>query len=117
MSRIDVYTISKHPDSEIDYGRNWGNNALTGDAGWLQEGETIIESTWEITADRENPSTLVEASEGTGIFLNGTITGIYLEGGTPGIQYTLTNRITATNSVKGTTRIEKKAGVINCCIR
>lgn len=117
MGRQQVYPVSKHPDSEIDYGRNWGIDPVSGDPGWLQDGESIVESTWEITADRENPATLIESSEGTGIFANGTLTGIYLENGTPGIQYTLTNRIVAVNSSKGTTRIEKKAGIINCCLR
>ena len=33
MSRIDVYEMSKHPDSELDYGRNWGDDPITGDKG------------------------------------------------------------------------------------
>jgi len=144
-SRIDVYLVSKHPDSKIDYGRNWGDISHTEEQvlttetthpngstttietietvtivdkeGWLQEGEVIIESTWKITADREDPPTLVESSEGTGIAHHGKITGIYLEGGTPGIQYTLANTILAVHGVNGTTRTEVKSGVINCCIR
>lgn len=118
MKRVDVYSVSKHPDSIIDYGRNWGNNPVTGDKGWLEEGERIIDSTWEITADRENPPTLIpNVTEGAGINTAGTITGIFLEGGKAGIQYTLTNRIVAVNAETGTTRIEKRAGIINCGYR
>ena len=81
----------------------------------LDDGELIVESTWEITADRENPVTLVEGTEGTGI--NQGLTGIYLEGGTAGIQYTLTNKIVTANATAGITRVESKSGVINCCLR
>lgn len=115
--RIDVYEVTKHPESELDYGRNWGDNQETGKKGWLEEGEVIIESEWFIAADRETPPTLVEGQEGTGISAEGTITAIYLEGGTPGIQYTLSNRITALNSSTGITRIEQKEGIINCCVK
>jgi len=110
---IQKYDAIFDPGSEIDYGRNWGDSS-DGDAGWLQEGETIVTSSWEISADKEKLPTLVESTQGHGIDATSKITFIFLTGGTEGIQYRLTNKIT-TLTATGFSRTEKRTGIIYCC--
>jgi len=81
---FDKYEAEKDPDSIVDYGRTWSN--------WLQEDEIILSSIWIITGT-EDPITLVEGGQGTGISVDGKSTVIWLEGGADVQRYTLTNRI------------------------
>lgn len=113
--KLQRYSVNKHPDSDIDYGRNWGDDSVTGDAGWLATDEYIIQSDWDITCADEDTPTLIEASQGTGISSDGQITAIFLEGGTAGKIYKLKNTISAYNATTGVTRIESKTGLLFCC--
>ena len=70
-----VATFRKDPDEVLDYQFDWSE--------WLQSGETISTSTWEvetgITKDSDTNTT--------------TTTTIYLSSGTDGETYTITNTI------------------------
>ena len=101
------YKAPKDPDSTVDYGRMWGDNLDTGEKGWLGENEEIISSVWLISSSREEIPTLVEASQGNGISVDKKSTAIWLEGGTAGFSYNLTNRI-ETNL----TRKEDATGIV-----
>lgn len=111
--RLQEYSAHKDPDSDIDYGRNWGNSE-DGEQGWLHENEVIITSNWFITCDTETIPTLVISSQGTGISADKKITSVYLEGGTAGKSYKLTNEITTLDG-SAANRTEKMTGVVHCC--
>lgn len=143
MSTIQEYEAIKHPDSDLDYGRRWGDithvnktilkttvrgpdgtvtetetiveDIVVDVKGWLRENETIIESDWVITSDKEKIPTLKESSGGTGIGQLGQVTSIFLKGGTPSVYYTLTNNIKAYDSSNGVFRYESMSGIIKCC--
>ena len=109
----DEYTSFKHPDSDLDFGRNWGVNPDTEESGWLHDDEVIINSTWVINSIEESPVTLIEGSQGTSISTDGKMTSIFLSGGTSGVQYILTNAI-ITRDNNGITRKETKEALLNC---
>jgi len=142
-SKVQQYEATKHPDSNLDYGRNWGDvthmetyilvttvtdiqgtvtktetleeKEVIDHKGWLREGEIIIESEWSITSAKEKVPTLVPSDLGSGITQQGTVTLIFLKGGTAGVQYELANHIKAYDTNNSTFREETKIGVINCC--
>ena len=70
----------KDPDAVLDYMFDWSS--------WLQSGETISTSTMTastgITVDSDVATT--------------TTTTVWLSGGTAGVNYTVTNHITTSNS-------------------
>jgi hypothetical protein len=67
----------KDPDATLDYGVDWSKFLAT-------VGDTIANSIWIV------PDGITKSLD----TFNDTITTIWLEGGTPGMSYTLTNRIT-----------------------
>jgi len=113
MADYQKYQAVHDPNSELDYGRVWGIND-EGELGWLLENENIATSTWEIASDREKIPTLVMSPQGSGISLNRQATSIFLEGGTSGVTYKLTNEITTVN-LDSSNRIERRTGLIFCC--
>jgi hypothetical protein len=70
-----ICKFTKDPDALLDYGFNW--------ATWLST-DTISTSTWYV------PDDLTNESDGE----TTTATTIWLSGGTRGVTYTVTNRIT-----------------------
>lgn len=70
--------MRKDPDAVLDYGIDW--------KAWLVPGDTITESSWEVT---DGGSALVIDSE----FSDSTVTGLWLSGGTPKGRYKVTNHI------------------------
>lgn len=99
------YSAKKDPDSDLDYGRNWG--ATVDDAGWLQETETITTSMWIITSETEQTPTLIMSTGGQHISPDGKSTSIWFEGGTAGVSYNITNRITTDQG-----RTEDRTGIL-----
>lgn len=78
----------KDPDANKDYGFDWiAEN-------WLNDGETITASAWTIT-----PSGLTKGTEES----SNSITKVWLSGGTVGVTYAVTNKITTSDG-----RIEEK---------
>ena len=73
----------KDPSAVLDFGFDWQL--------WLASGETISASTWTITEDETSPSTTLFKASDTH---NTTATTAWLSGGTPGVDYVLTNHIT-----------------------
>lgn len=73
----------KDPGAHLDFGFDWANPADP----WLAAGETITDSTWTITGP---DSALVKGSSG----VSGGATTVWLDGGTAGSDYEVTNRIT-----------------------
>jgi hypothetical protein len=69
----------KDPDATLDYGLDWA-----GEDPWLAAGETIQTSTWLV------PAGLVKGSDSH----TDTATTVWLSGGTLGVDYEVTNRIT-----------------------
>ena len=95
------YSAKKDPDSTSIYGRTWPD--------WLGEFEEITNSVWliSISSGKEDSITLVEGSGGSSISVDKKSTSIWLEGGTHGIVYNLTNRITTSEG-----RVEDRTGLI-----
>jgi len=63
--------------AKLDYGLNWQIE------GWLEDGETIVESTWDVgSLSASSPQN------------SGTITSILVEGGIDKSRYKLINSIT-----------------------
>lgn len=142
MNNIENYEESKHPDSDIDYGRHWGDrtheettiltststdwngdpvvveslvtSTVIDEKGWLEDGEYIVLSDWYITSDMEDPVTLYIGEQGTGISGDRESTSVFLVGGTPGVQYKLTNSIQTLAVDFGVVRKESKFGIL-CC--
>lgn len=113
MAKFQQYPGVHDPESVMDYGRNWGD-AADGTKGWLLENEIIVHSIWEIASDREAIPTLIISQQGAGINSLGKITSVFLEGGTAGVVYKVTNEITTSNP-DNTVRIERKTGLLTCC--
>lgn len=65
----------KDPDAVLDYGFDWSD--------WLATGEVITTSTWSVTTG------LTKDSDSS----NDTATTIWVNGGTAGLSYTITNHI------------------------
>jgi len=99
---IQKYSAIKDPNSIVEYGRNWG-----GTDGWLASNETITTSNWYITSDEEDIPTLAINITGSGISVDELSTSVWLEGGTDGVKYKLTNRITTSQG-----RTEDRTGII-----
>jgi hypothetical protein len=76
-----TYQYEKTPAAVLNYGRDWSD--------WLEPGDRIIASTW--TADQANSDTALHV-ESSG-FTN-TSTVVVLSGGTLGVRYKVTNRVT-----------------------
>jgi len=110
---MQEYTSYKHPNSDLDFGRNWGDNPDTNESGWLNDDEVIVNSTWVISSLEESPVSLAEADQGTSISTDGKMTSIFLKGGTSGKQYILTNTIITTDN-NGVVRQETKEALLNC---
>jgi len=110
---IEKYAASFDPESVIDYGRNWGD-AADGIAGWLHENEVITSSLWAITAENEEVPTLILGPQGDGISASEKITFIFLQGGTEGVSYKLTNIINTYDNDTALFRKERKSGLLLC---
>jgi hypothetical protein len=67
--------VSKKPSDELDYGFQWRK--------WLFTGELIISSVWTV------PAGITRISDS----ITGTVTSVWLSGGTDGETYNLVNRI------------------------
>lgn len=72
--------IAKDPDAALDYGCDWSD--------WLDDGETISESTWVL------PDGLTSGEGAQAPSNTDTATVVWLSGGTAGRAYSVTNRIT-----------------------
>mgnify|MGYP000364116625 CR=1 FL=1 len=105
--RFQKYTTCKDPDSEVDYGRNWGPSSS--DPGWLQTDEEIVSSNWVITETTgvEPVPTLIVGAQGESIAIDKKSTLIWLEGGTVGLSYSLENTITTDQG-----RVEQRTGIL-----
>ncbi|MGB3443906.1 MAG: hypothetical protein WBA97_34645 [Actinophytocola sp.] len=66
----------KDPDAVLDYGVDW--------SAWLSEGEAITASNWTV------PSGITKDSQSH----SGSDATVWLSGGTTGLSYEVTNRIT-----------------------
>lgn len=69
------YWIEKDPGAELDYSMDW--------TAWLQAGETIMSSTWTVSAG------MTKVSESSGA----STTTVWLSGGVAGREYMVTNEI------------------------
>lgn len=91
-----IRTFRKDPNAKLDYGFDWyaqrlvDKFALTGnreDGPYLDVGESISASTWEVTGDDD--ALIIEEDENTS-----TTTTVVLSGGTAGATYYVRNHIT-----------------------
>jgi len=99
-----VATFDHDPDAKLDYGFDWN------DKGWLGT-DTINTSTWSITAidpapDGATPLTLSTPTHDT------TTTTVWVDGGTAGKAYTITNHI-----VTAAGREDDRSHQLNCVSR
>ncbi|PZT99504.1 MAG: hypothetical protein DI630_16945 [Gordonia sp. (in: high G+C Gram-positive bacteria)] len=74
---------TQDPADVLDYANDWSE--------WLDAGETIASSTWSVS-----PSGLATSLQS--IVNNDTTSVVWLSGGTVDRSYTVTNRITTTDS-------------------
>ena len=99
----EYYEKTKHPDSEIDYGRIW--------AEFLQHKDgtkaTVVTSTWVVTSKTEAVPTLTISAKGEGILQSIDATYLWLIGGTDGVKYEIENTMT-----DSTGRTEVKTGTL-----
>lgn len=85
-------TFDKDPDAELDYIFDWAPKSNDmGLSDWLSDGETIVSHTVEIA-----PVGLTKIS--SNIVNGGTSVQIWLDGGTVGIDYTVTCSIVTSNN-------------------
>lgn len=75
----------KDPDDVLDYGRDWSDA--------LETDETVVDSTWFISGK----DAALTAVSGSSAFA-GQQTVIWLQAGTAGALYTLTNKITTSST-------------------
>lgn len=85
------FWVIKSPDAVLEYTFNWEN--------WLLPGDSVATSTW--SAD-------VGITTGTAI-LNGPMATVWLEGGTAGERYGVTNHIVTTAGRRDTRTL-----MVNC---
>jgi hypothetical protein len=78
----------KDKDAVLDWGFNWNDPTAVGGP-WLEEGETITTSEW-IAPDVVDGIVIDSDTNTT------TTTTVWISGGTVGVVYLLTNRITTT---------------------
>ena len=112
MSKLQKYSGTKHPDTNVDYGRNWGDNQATGEVGYLAANELIQTSTWVITSNDKSDITLIAGT--TKIDDTFKITSVFLSGGTAGIKYKLTNTINTYDAGSDEFRTLTKVGLLVC---
>lgn len=111
-NRLQIYDALHDPNGITDYGRNWGD-AEDGTPGYLHPDELIIISTWIITSDIEETPTLVMSAQGKGISDDQLMTAIFVEGGTIGVTYKLTNEIVTVDAGLAN-RTARRTGIILC---
>lgn len=70
----------KDPDARLDYAQDWEK--------WL-DGDTITASSWILSPDNADTDLVIDTSGFTT-----TKTTVWLSGGTLGVKYTVTNRVT-----------------------
>lgn len=85
-----IFEVPKDPDSRTNYGRNWGTYP-DGTPGWLSDTDYIITSNWFITTYEEPPILEIYSQ---GINAGGQSTYFWVDAGTDGANYKMTNRIT-----------------------
>jgi len=86
-----VMLFRHDPNAVLDYSRDWSE--------WLADGETITTSTWVV------PVGLTQ-----GVTDNtGTLTTVWLSGGTAGMSYRVTNRVVTTGG-----RTDERSFTILC---
>ena len=81
--------IDKDPDAYLDYSIDWSD--------WMPNGDTIATSTWSIEtiAGDANPMTTDQNT----LNPSTSIATVYLDAGSAGNNYTITNTITTTNGL------------------
>jgi len=79
-----TYSAIKDPDAVLDYGIDWSD--------WLDT-DTIATSTWSISGGESPADLTINSTDNTD-----TTTTVWLSGGTPKRNYTLTNHITTASS-------------------
>lgn len=78
-----MLSIVKDPDAELDYGFDWSR--------WLEDGESITASTLSITPSGATDDLEVMTSPAP--VNTGQVVTVWVEGGSPGTDYYLTNSI------------------------
>lgn len=112
---MEQLQLSKHPEAVLDFGFLWAsadnaNDGKESDDGWLK-GQIISESTWTVQGSDEAlviVSSSVESTMGFDedgnpvVKSTNTRTVVWLEGGTSGQTYTITNKIKTNSSPQRT---------------
>ena len=87
----------------LDYSFNWGT-ASENHVPWLEEGDTLINSTWEVTP--------IGLSLTLPAMLPGGITVVFCGGGRNGVDYHLKNTVTTAQG-----RTDSRTMVLQCRVR
>jgi hypothetical protein len=89
------FQVKHDPDANLDYGCDWSD--------WLPTGATIATSVWTVT-----PTGPILSADSKST----TATVVWVSGGTAGMVYTLTNRITDSAS-----RVDDRSITLVCMER
>ena len=87
--RVGAY-IEKDPDAKLDYTIDWSN--------WIVGGDTIANSHWIVSTIDSDPNPMSEWTSNVLTAVDSRTT-VYLQGGSVGNVYTITNRITTGNQL------------------
>jgi hypothetical protein len=79
-------SIPKDPDAVLDYAFDWSN--------WLVVGDELDDAEW--TVDGDDEALVVLSSGGRAPSETATVAKCWLSGGTAGVDYRLTCRVTTT---------------------
>lgn len=92
---VSTKTFDHGVGSSLDYSFNWNGG------GWLQQGETIIASVWEMSEDLTQSNQQI---------LNG-ITSVFISGGVDGKVYRVVNTVTSSNNPP---RVDSRTLILSC---
>lgn len=73
---------SKHPDGKLDYSVDWSD--------FLGDDDEITSSAWEVEEIEDDEAPVVASQEG----ISGGVTTVWLDAGTVGFAYLVSNHIT-----------------------
>lgn len=87
--RIGAY-IEKDPQAKLDYTIDWSD--------WIATGDFISNTHWTISTISGDPNPMSEWTSNVLTVVTDLCT-VYLQGGSAGNTYTITNRITTSNQI------------------
>ena len=79
---------TQDPSADLDYAVDWSKVAKGSKVAWLQDGDTIISSSWAVDPVEEDGGLELHSESATA-----TTTRVWIRGGVEGHTYTVTNLV------------------------